>query len=112
MEENKEMVPTTGIFKHIDISFFEVIEEMFKTNEDVETLRNLTRSVASFSGCQFYSSMIANLLPYITNLFENIDTEISTRRYALITISNLTSCLFFLFYFCYYLFFNLFNFYF
>ena len=65
---------------------------MLRTNDDVETIRNLSRAIASFSGCQFYSLMISNLLPFITPLFENTETDISTRRYALLTISNLTSC--------------------
>ena len=73
--------------------FFDTIEQLFNYSDDSETIKNLSRSLASFSKNKNYIFMIieSNLFPHIVELFENPDTDISTRRYAATAIANISS---------------------
>ena len=63
---------------------------MLNTTEDVETLRNISRALSAFSSSNVYLPQMTGVFHQVVGLFENPETDIATRRYALTTIANFT----------------------
>lgn len=61
--------------------------------DDVETTRNCSRALATFSSKAYYLSLMSEveIYPRIVELYENTDNDVSVRRSALATLANFTS---------------------